>query len=72
MKESRISSVLCVFMVQVMSVVVNVMLFITSVMSPPPDLCDLSVRTVVTMTKFILKIKTSFEAYKRYIYVQLI
>ena len=26
----------------------------------------------MTMTKFILKIKTSFEAYKRYIYVQLI
>ena len=29
--------------------------------------------TMMTMmTKFILKIKTSFEAYKRYIYVQLI
>ena len=26
----------------------------------------------MTITKFILKIKTSFEAYKRYIYVQLI
>ena len=25
----------------------------------------------MTMTKFILKIKTSFEAYKRYIYVQI-
>ena len=25
----------------------------------------------LTMTKFILKIKTSFEAYKRYIYVQI-
>ena len=35
------SSVLCVFMVKCMSVVVNVMLSLTSVMSPPPVLCDL-------------------------------
>ena len=31
----------------------------------------LNIMTMI-MTKFILKIKTSFEAYKRYIYVQLI
>ena len=34
-------------MVEVMSVVVNVMLSLTSVMSSPPALCDLSVHTVV-------------------------
>ena len=27
---------------------------------------------IISVRKFILKIKTSFEAYKRYIYVQLI
>ena len=40
-------------------------------------MCDLytsnyGMTMTMTMTKFILKIKTSFEAYKRYIYVQLI
>ena len=34
-------------MVESMSVVVNVMLSLTSVMSPPPPLCNLSARTVV-------------------------
>ena len=38
---------LCVFMVEGMSVGVNVMLFLMSVISPPPDLCGLSARTVV-------------------------
>ena len=38
---------LCVFMVEGMSVGVNVMLSLMSVKSPPPDLCGLSVRTVV-------------------------
>ena len=32
-----------------MSVVVNVMLSLMSVMSPPPALCSLSVRTVVKL-----------------------
>ena len=40
------SSGLCVLMVDGMSVVVNVMLSM-SVMSPPPALCSLSVRTVM-------------------------
>ena len=39
----------CVLMVQGMSVVVNVMWSRMSVMSPPPALCDLSVRTVVKL-----------------------
>ena len=38
---------LCVFMVEGMSVGVNVMLSLMSVISPPPDLCGLSARTVV-------------------------
>ena len=36
-------------MVEGMSVVVNVMLSLISVMSPPPALCNLSVRTVVKL-----------------------
>ena len=40
-------SVLCLLMVEGMSVVVNVMLCLISVMSPPPTLCNLSVRTVM-------------------------
>ena len=40
---------LCVLKVDGMSVVVNVMLSKTSVMIPSPDLCDLSVRTVVKL-----------------------
>ena len=39
----------CVLMVEGMSVVVNVMLSPMSVMSPPPALCNLSVRTVVKL-----------------------
>ena len=45
------------------------------VVNPTPPCCCMSSSTILillTMTKFILKIKTSFEAYKRYIYVQLI
>ena len=38
----------CVLMVEDVSVVVNVMLSLMSVMSPPPALCNLSVLTVVT------------------------
>ena len=41
--------VLCVLMVEVMYVVVNVKLSLTSVMSPPPVLYDISVRTVVKL-----------------------
>ena len=40
---------LCVLIVEGMSVVVNVMLSLMSVMSPPPALCNLSVRTVVKL-----------------------
>ena len=36
-------------MVEGMSVVVNVMLSLMSVMHPPPALCNLSVRTVVKL-----------------------
>ena len=38
---------LCVLIVESMSVVVNVMLSLMSVLSPPPALCSLSVRTAV-------------------------
>ena len=40
---------LCVLMVEGMSVVVNGMLSLMSVMNPPPNLCNLSVRTVVKL-----------------------
>ena len=43
------SSVLCVLIVEGMSVVVNVMVSLISVMSPPPALCNLSVRTAVKL-----------------------
>ena len=39
----------CVLMVAGMSVVMNVVLSLMSVMSPPPALCNLSVRTVVNL-----------------------
>ena len=39
-------------MVEGMSVVVNVMLSLMSVMSPPPVLCNLSLRTVVKLCTF--------------------
>ena len=40
---------LCVLMVEGMSVIVNVMLSLMSVMRPPPVLCNLSARTVVKL-----------------------
>ena len=40
---------MCVLIVEGMSVVVKVMLSLMSVMSPPPALCNLSARTVVTL-----------------------
>ena len=43
---------LCVLIVEGMSVVVNVMLSLMSVMSPPPALCNLSVRTDVKLCIF--------------------
>ena len=43
---------LCVLIVEGMSVVVNVMLSIMSVMSPPLALCNLSVRTAVKLCIF--------------------
>ena len=46
------SSVLCVLIVEGMSVVVNVMLSLMSVMSPPPALCNLSVHTAVKLCIF--------------------
>ena len=42
----------CVLMVDGMSVVVNVMLSLTSVMSPPPVLCNLLTCTVVKLCIF--------------------
>ena len=49
---SILSSMLCVLIVEGMSVVVNVMLSLMSVMSPPPALCNLSVRTDVKLCIF--------------------
>ena len=43
---------LCVLIVEGMSVVVNVMLSLMSVMSPAPALCNLSVRTDVKLCIF--------------------
>ena len=47
--HDQLSSVLSVLMVEGMAVVVNVMLSLMSVMSPPPALCNLSARTVVKL-----------------------
>ena len=41
--------IVCVLMVEGMSVVVNVMLSQMSVMSPPPALCNILVRTFVKL-----------------------
>ena len=46
------SSVFCVLIVEGMLVVVNAMLSLMRVMSPPPDLCVLSVRTTVYLGIF--------------------
>ena len=46
------SYMLCVLMVEGMPVVVNVILSQMSLMSPPPNLCNLSVRTVVKLCTF--------------------
>ena len=43
---------LCVLIVEGMSVVVNVMLSLMSVMNPPHALCNLSVRTAVKLCVF--------------------
>ena len=43
---------LCVLIVKGMSVVVNMMLSLMSVMSPPSALCNLSVRTAVKLCIF--------------------
>ena len=40
---------LCVLLVEGISVVINVMLPLMSVVSPPPVLCNLSLRTVVKL-----------------------
>ena len=40
---------LCVLIVEGMSIVVNVMLSLMSVMSPPPALCNILVRTAVKL-----------------------
>ena len=40
---------LCVLIVDGMSVIVNVMLSLVSVLSPPPALCNLSVHTAVKL-----------------------
>ena len=52
------SSVLCVLMVEGMSIVVNVMLYVISEKGPPPAFCKLSTRTVVklcTLGVFVTK-----------------
>ena len=50
----------CVLMAEGMSVVVNVMLSLMSVMSPPPVLCNLSLRTVVKLcTLGVLTLRAS-------------
>ena len=43
------SYLLCVLVIEGMSVVVNVMLSLMSVMNPPPALCNLLSRTVVKL-----------------------
>ena len=43
----------CVLIVEGMSVVVNVMWSLMSVMSRPPALCNLSVRTTVKLCSFV-------------------
>ena len=43
---------LCVLIVKGMSVVVNVMLSLINVISPPPALCNISVRTAVKLCIF--------------------
>ena len=43
---------LCILIVEGMSVVVNVILSLMSVMSPPPALCYLSVRTAENLCIF--------------------
>ena len=43
---------MCILIVEGMSVVLNVMLSLMSVMSPPPALCNLSVRTDVKLCIF--------------------
>ena len=45
---------LCVLIVGGLSVVVNAMLSLMSVMSPTPNLCNLLVRTVVKLCVFAL------------------
>ena len=45
---------MCVLIVKGMSVVVNVMLSLISVMSPPPSLCNLSVHTDVKLCIFVV------------------
>ena len=49
-----LGSVLGVLIVEGMSVVVNVMLSLMSVMSPLPALCNLSVRTVVKLCTLVV------------------
>ena len=44
---------MCVLMVEGMSVVVNVMLSLMCVLSPPPALCNLSVHTVVKLCTWV-------------------
>ena len=54
----------CVFMVEGMSVVVNIMLSLMSVMSPPPALCNISARTVVNLcTLSVFALRVSFVSW---------
>ena len=45
---------LCVLLVEYLSVVINVMLSLRSVMSPPPDPCEQSMRTVVKLCTIVV------------------
>ena len=47
---------LCVLIVEGMSVVVNVMLSLMNVMCPPPALCNLSVHTAVKLSILALRV----------------
>ena len=49
LEEVYICLLLCVLMGEGMSVVVNAMLSLINVMSPPPALCKLLLRTVVKL-----------------------
>ena len=48
-------------MIECMPVVVNVMLYLMSMMSPPPALCNLTLRTVVKFCTFGFRGELGFQ-----------